>query len=440
MSAPVNTPPRRRAASPTGRAHGMPRRATSIPSPVMSRSSSDRGPASAPSHATVRARAAVRPLLTAGLLAATLAACGTAGGSAADGAAARPAGAAGTAPSDPAGVLSLGPSDVVRAVAGPVAAGITVTGSLDPADRVEIKAQLAGQLDRVLVERGTVVRRGQTLAVYDAGALRAQDASARAALAARERDLGAADTLYKRGAASQQDFVNARVARDAARAQLTQARETLARATVAAPIGGQVSDKLVSSGEAVQPGTQLFTIVNNDVLELTGQVGADQIGRVRVGQPVRLTLEAYPGRVLSGRVDRLDPVADPATRQVTAYVRVDNRVAGVVGGLFATGVILSGAESQVAAGAVAVPAAAVRQEGGAPVVYAIENDRVRRRPVTVGVRDAQSGAVEVRAGLAAGTLVLVAPGSPPRDGTPVRLATAVATGADAARPATTEGR
>ncbi|MBL0890676.1 MAG: efflux RND transporter periplasmic adaptor subunit [Gemmatimonadaceae bacterium] len=345
--------------------------------------------------------------------------------------------------------LVLGARDLAVVVEQPLRAGIEVTGSLDPAERVEVKAQIAGQLARVTVERGTAVRRGQALTSFESGALRAQVASAQAAVAARARDLEAIDTLYKRGAASQQDFVNARAARDAAEAQLAQVRETLERATVLAPIGGQVSEKLVSTGEAVQSGAHLFTIVNSDVLELAGQMAAADAAQVRVGQRVLLTLDAYPGREVQGRVDRIDPVANPATRQVTAYIRVQNTRDPVVAGLFATGRILTGQSTAAAsaqASSLAVPSGAVRAEGRDTVVYVVADGRVQRRLVSVGARDAFTGLSEVRSGLRAGERVLIAPGAAPRDGAAVQVVSPAvvpptgASPADSAMPTSTGSR
>lgn len=336
--------------------------------------------------------------------------------------------AANGATATPPTTLVLGTRDVARAGSQPVASGVHVTGSLDPAEKAEIQSQIAGQLNQVLVERGTVVRRGQLLTSFESSALRAQVASAAAALSARERDLEAADTLYKRGAASQQDFVNARVARDAASAQLAQVRETLARASITAPIAGQVSEKLVSTGEGLQSGKKMFTIVNADELELAGHIAAVDAARVRVGQTVKLTLEAYPGRTFAARVARLDAVADPTTRQVTVYIRYNNRVQRdrIVAGLFASGRIETsptGTEANATtARAVTVPTVAVRTEGRDMVVYVVDGTMLRRRVVHLGRRDADADVVEVQRGLDAGALVLVAPGAAPRDSTPVRLA------------------
>src|SRR6185295_19267376 len=83
---------------------------------------------------------------------------------------------------------------------------IAVTGSLDPADRVEIRAELSGQIERVAVDRGSNVCRDQMLAQFDASIVQARGLSAMVNLGARERDLDAADTLYRAGVLSERDF------------------------------------------------------------------------------------------------------------------------------------------------------------------------------------------------------------------------------------------
>jgi RND family efflux transporter MFP subunit len=260
----------------------------------------------------------------------------------------------------------------------------------------------------------------QTLAKFDAAIVQARGLSALVALGARERDLDAADTLYRAGVLSERDFTQARVVRDAAKADLAQARDAVNNATVRSPIRGEISQKHVSAGEVVQPGAKLFTVVNNDVLELAAQVGADQIGRVRVGQPVRMTLDAYPGRTINGSVARIEPVADAATRRVGVYIRVPNQDHGIVAGLFATGTILTSAD--VSTPVIAVPAAAVRADSGATSVFAVVGDRVERRAIVVGSRDDAAGLLEVRSGLTAGDRVIVAPGSGVVPGTVIKLA------------------
>ena len=235
----------------------------------------------------------------------------------------------------------------------------------------------------MVVDRGSRIRRGAPLALLERGTARAQVASAAAAVASAERDLEAADTLYKAGAVSERDYTQARTALDAARAQLVQARETLRRNTIESPITGVVSDRVVSSGEAIRVGDRLFTVVDSDTLELAGQVGPDEIGSVHIGDRAVLRLESYPDRRIEGRVARIEPVANVETRQVGVYVHVPNRAHELVAGLFATGTILS--RDDTAGGPVlAIPTSAVLEQQGAAIVFAIEQDTLNRRQVALG--------------------------------------------------------
>ena len=89
-------------------------------------------------------------------------------------------------------------------------------------------------------------------------------------------------------------------------------------------------------------GQTLFTVVNTSELELAGQVGVEEAARVRAGQSVAFSLDVYPGRVLRGRVARVDPTADPGTRQVGVFVRLPNPGNEIIGGQFAQGRIETG--------------------------------------------------------------------------------------------------
>ena len=212
---------------------------------------------------------------------------------------------------------------------------------------------------------------------------------------------------------------NARAAYEAAKAQVDEIREQLGDATVESPLTGVVSEKPVAAGEAVRVGDHLFTVVNTDTLELIGRVAPDQVGRIRVGQPVSLSLDAYPDRTIRGHVARIEPVAQPGTRQVNVYVRVPNEDRSLVGGLFASGTILTGAER----GAVpAVPLPALLEGRGRDVVvYVVEKGRVRVRAVTLGGRDESSGFAEVRSGLKPGDRVVLSPGEAIVPGDSVRM-------------------
>lgn len=320
------------------------------------------------------------------------------------------------APAPPRAVL--GAQDVAVAERADLTAGVVLTGSLQPYKIVQVKAQVAGTVRGVRVDRGTAVTRGQVMATIEADGVQSEAVAAKANLALAQQKLDAARTLYDAGAMSAIDYRTAQAAVEAAQAEAARAEEAARRSTITAPITGVVSNREVDGGEAVGVDAVLFTVVNSDTLELAGQIPVEQAAGVRVGAPVAFTLNAAPGRELSGRVARIDPVADPLTRQVGVYVQLANRKGAIIGGQFASGRIVG----ERVRNAVVVPEAAVRGAGDSTHVLVIAGDQVQRRAVTVGTRDQATARVAIVHGLKAGERVIITPSVQLTPGTKVTLA------------------
>lgn len=351
----------------------------------------------------VKVRRALRSAL-AGLGLAVIVACGGAS-----------QGAESSAPDEEAVMLAA--QDVALAQRANIGGSVVLTGTLQPYRIAEVRAQVPGTITDIGAEAGDAVRDGEILARIQAQGIVSQAAGAEANLALARRQLESARTLYEAGAMSEIDFRTAQTAYEAARAQAATAAEAASHTSVRAPFPGEVSDRIVELGEAVNPGQALFTVVNTDFLELVGQIPVDQVAQVREGQPVEFTLTAYPEQVLRGEVARVEPTADPATRQVGVYVRLPNRERGLIGGLFATGRIQTGEAQED----VVVPVGAVRESGANTYVWTVEDGVVHQQAVTTGARDETRGVVAITSGLSGGEQVVVAPGEL-EEGTRVRLA------------------
>jgi membrane fusion protein, multidrug efflux system len=330
-----------------------------------------------------------------------------------------------------ASAVTLGPQDVAVARTLELGSGVTLRGSLEPAQTVTVRSQVAGTVRNLHVDRGSNVRRGQVLAVIEAAGVqsqatgaRAQVAAAEAAVALARQRLEGARKLRDAGAISQIDFRSAEASFEAAQAQLAAAQaqaatagEAAARATVTAPLTGSVSTRQVEEGEAVASNDELLTIVDTRVLELAGQVGIEDAQRVRVGQTVVFTLDASPGEQYTGRVTRVDPRADPGTRQVGVYIQLPNPDGRIIAGQFGRGRVLTG----TAARGIAIPEAAVRDTGTATHVFVVDNGRLTKRQVSLGVRDESRGLVAVTSGLRDGDRVLASPAPGTAEGTAVTV-------------------
>jgi membrane fusion protein (multidrug efflux system) len=315
----------------------------------------------------------------------------------------------------PTPTITLAASDVATVRRDAIEEGVAITGDLRPIETVEVRARLEGDLVGVYVREGERVRAGQLLARFEASEQESAHTSGEADRVAAESELATAQwnleqttELYRAGAVAERDFKMAQQAVTAARARLAAAQARL-RATgsqvgdtrVLAPTAGVIAAKFVENGEHVARGANLFSLVRSDVLELAAAVPARQANVVRVGQTVRFTAD---GRAFNGRVARVSPTVDPATRSVTVYTQVPNASGALKGGTFASGKVVS----RLVPNALVVPTAAVRQsaDGGKPFVYRIAGRTLDIASVQLGVVDDRAGIAEVLDGLAEGDRVI----------------------------------
>lgn len=205
---------------------------------------------------------------------------------------------------------------------------VVATGTLEPEREVEVRPRTAGIVERIPVEAGDAVLRDQVVLELERELIGTQTREARAAVVAArvevhyaQIELGRADELRERGAASGQKQDDARARSEKAAASLAQAEAKLASlevqeryATVRAPLAGTVLDVFVEEGNAVSPvtavtgGTLLMSIASGEAVHLTGLVDENEVARVAVGQPARLRTEAFGDRLFQGRVRKIAPL------------------------------------------------------------------------------------------------------------------------------------
>ena len=297
-----------------------------------------------------------------------------------------------------------------------VEASVAITGDLLPIEEVQVKARLEGDLEGVYVREGDRVRAGQLLARFESSEQESDRASAEAERSAARNELQTAQwnleqsrELFQAGAIPERDHRVAEQAVATARARVAAADARVRAAgsfvgdtRVLSPTTGIVAERLVENGERVARGAALFTVVRSDVLELAAAVPARQAGDIRAGQVVRVTAD---GRRIEGRVARVSPTVDRASRSVQVYVQVPNPTGAIKGNTFASGRVVG----RTAPGALVVPTTAVRQAGedGKTFVFRIAGDALEQVNVALGIIDEARGVAEVVQGLQAGDRVIV---------------------------------
>jgi len=330
---------------------------------------------------------------------------------------------------------------------------VTANGQIDAQRKVDLSANVMGQIVNLAVREGDVVKKGDFLLQIDqkqlAASAQGAEASMRALLSDREAaraNLAEAELTFRRAQTNFEqkispaaEFDRARAARDAARANvsaidrrieqaranLAAARDTLSKTTMTAPMGGIITALPVEEGEVAvigtmnNPGTKLLTIADMSVVEAVMEVDETDIPNVSVGQTASVTIDAYPNQTFSGIVTEVG--SSPMTNisggaeaiNFEVKIQLDKPPATVRPGFSASADIVTGTRQK----AIAIPiqALVVREKPeskpGKPVeeegVYLHEDGKAKFVAVKTGL--AGESNIEIVSGLAEGKEIITGP-------------------------------
>jgi membrane fusion protein, multidrug efflux system len=315
--------------------------------------------------------------------------------------------------------LEFTQADLAYVEAKPIARWLPVSGTLQPLNQATVKAKVAGEIVTLAVREGQSVKAGQLIARIDTvdlesrlvermGALE----SARAQLALAEKTRAMNNKLLSEKFISQNAFDGSESSYNVAQgsvksveAQVRLAQNAIKDASVAAPLSGVVAKRHVQPGEKVAFDSPIVTVVDLAALELAALVPAVDVPELVVGMNVELAVEGFGDRKFTGRIERINPSAEPGTRAFHVYVALPNAGNALRSGMFASGRVAIAMSSP----APTVPQTAVRTEAGQTYVWTIDNGKLVRRIVLVGRRDDEAGIVELKTTLLPKVPVLAAP-------------------------------
>ena len=348
----------------------------------------------------------------------------------------------------------------------PIDRYLRVTGSLLADEQAEVSAEAPGRVIATPVERGSRVSQGAVLARIsstetsaqlleaeaNAGQIEARLGlvagqafdpkrvpdvmNAKASLDLAEAEFGRIKSLLDQKVVSQSEYDQRRAQVDAARqqyqmsqnvagqsyrsleaarARIALARKAQADTTIRAPFSGVVAERLVSIGDYVTRGERVATVVRVDPMRVELTVPEQAVSLVKVGQPVKISVDAYPGETFVATVRYVSPSLKADQRALTVEAVAPNHDARLKPGLFATAQI----QQPVSTPALLVPATAVETVAGTGRVYVVKGGKIEERIVTAGETVGQQ--VEITSGLTKGEVVAAAPKGRLADGVEVRV-------------------
>jgi membrane fusion protein, multidrug efflux system len=309
---------------------------------------------------------------------------------------------------------------------GPIVDAMTVTGTLRSDEDALISAEIAGRVNGVHLTEGQPVEEGDLLFTLDDAIYRAQVATAEANLELSRRNSERAVELLQRNAGTERARDEAQAQLAINEAELNLARTRLDKTRITAPFGGVVGLRQVSVGEYVTPGQDLVNLEDIDPIKVDFPVPERYLSAVAVGQPIEVTVEAWPERTFEGEVYAIDPQISAQGRSIAIRATIDNQEGLLRPGLFAAVRLII----QQREDALLVPEQAVFAQGEKQYVYVVQDGTARLTEVGLGGR--RVGQVEITSGLEASDVVVTAGHMKLRDGARVRVI-------DAGAPANDDG-
>ena len=303
------------------------------------------------------------------------------------------------------------------------------TGDIRSVIEVDVYAKVPDKIiEKLLVEKGDFVKKGDLIAVLEQGMVEAQVAQAKAGVDMAEANLDVLEKdhirieyLYKEKAAAKQqlDHINAQL--KAAKAQLRQAHEALKQLEILykehriyAPVKGYVSARYIDQGAMSDTKKPIIRISSEENVKIVTSVTEKDFPHIKKGMKAKIRVDSFPDRVLHGTVSVINPTLAPATRTGEIEIHITNKDRILRSGMFAHIRLYLGEREAT----VILRDALINLPGtGNYYVYVVKNSHALQKNIKIGI--SQDEYTEVVAGLKAGELVVVKGQNRLRDGVAV---------------------
>jgi membrane fusion protein, multidrug efflux system len=307
------------------------------------------------------------------------------------------------------------PVEAAKVVAAPLGEQVTAVGTLLSDESVTVSAEIPGRLKEIHFTEGQPVEKGAPLFTLDDSVYRAQLADAEAKLKLAEQTYERTSKLFSSKYATAQSADEAVSNLAVTKAALELAKVQLEKTRIVAPFSGIVGLRQVSVGEYITAGRALVNLEAIDPVKADFRVPEKFLPAIKVGQSIRIGVDAFPGDTFDGKVYAIDPRIDVAGRSLLVRAKVPNEDQRLRPGLFARVTVLLKLKED----ALTVPEQAIVPQGDSQYVFKIDDGKAKLTKVTVGMR--RSGRVEILSGLSADDQVVTAGQLKLRDGAQVSI-------------------
>jgi membrane fusion protein (multidrug efflux system) len=284
-------------------------------------------------------------------------------------------------------------------------------GSLKAINGVNVSPEVAGQVIAIRFKSGDTVKKGQSLVQLDDAFDKSKLRNDMAALKLAQVQYMRQEHLIKTGATSQQSLDEANASLAQKKADVSGDRVTISKKNVRAPFSGKIGIRLINLGEYVSAGTALVSLQSMNPLFIDFNLPEQNLNKLHVDQPVKVTIGAYPDKDFEGKIIALNSTVDVDTRNVQVRAEIPNTDGELYPGVFGNVYVILPQDKNV----VTIPQTAINYTLYGDSVYIVKQDkdkngkpvlRAIQQPITLGMQRGDS--VEVLKGLKAGQEIVSA--------------------------------
>lgn len=298
---------------------------------------------------------------------------------------------------------------------GPAVEAVYATATVEPVNWAAVAPVKTGRVVEILAEEGDTVEKNQVLARLEDDDLQAQMEEAKTSAVYYAGEVSRAEDLIRSGAVSKENLDSRRMELDRYQARVKMFEEQIRQLSLRAPEDGTVLWRDVERGEVKEAGKALFWVGQPRPLRLEAEVDEEDIPKVKPGQDVLISADAFSGKVMTGRIDRISPKGDTVNKSYRVYMALPDDTPLMIGMTVETNTVVQKKED-----ALLVPVEALTD--GPAVWLAVPGATgtiARKTPVERGIDGEEQ--TEILSGVKAEDRVILPPFDKLRDGGDVRV-------------------
>jgi RND family efflux transporter MFP subunit len=277
---------------------------------------------------------------------------------------------------------------------------LSVNGSFSPSHEISITAESQGKIISLHSAVGDKVVAGQVMASLDHEVSNSQLKLAKFNLDKAEKDMKRFEQLSQSDAATTQQYESARQNFEMAQSAYTSAKVENRNTVIKAPFNGMITKRYTDNGAYVSPGTPLFDIVETNRLKFIVKLTAEEAGKVRKDQHVKVSVEAFPGVMYDGKVSAVVVKAD-VSKHYDVEIDVNNTIAHPIKpGMYGAAVFSDNSVGH----RLVIPRKAIDGSIRNPEIFLVKGNSVIARKIVVASLDEKQ--VQVLEGLKAGDVIV----------------------------------